>query len=72
MVFMVFFFYVLFFCCFFAFFLIIFRDVGGDAKGRDLWRHYIKNAQAIVFVLDASDEKRLDGQGSFGDEQHGM
>eukprot|EP01084_Bolivina_argentea_P307850 532170_1 len=35
-------------------------DVGGDAKGRDLWRHYVKNAHAIVFVIDASDEYHLD------------
>ena len=35
-------------------------DVGGDAKGRDLWRHYVKNAHAVVFVIDASDEFHLD------------
>mmetsp|Transcript_79698 Transcript_79698/g.97523 ORF Transcript_79698/g.97523 Transcript_79698/m.97523 type:complete len:200 (+) Transcript_79698:66-665(+) len=45
-------------------------DVGGDAKGRDLWRHYIKNAQAIVFIVDSADEQRIDGQGNLNDEQH--
>eukprot|EP01083_Nonionella_stella_P035469 96765_1 len=35
-------------------------DVGGDVKGRDLWRHYVKKAAAVVFIVDASDEYHLD------------
>jgi len=35
-------------------------DVGGDEHGRDLWRHYVKNAHAVVFILDSSDEYHLD------------
>ena len=35
-------------------------DVGGDSKGRDLWRHYISKAHAIIFVIDGSDQVRLD------------
>lgn len=42
--------------------IYICRDVGGDAKGRDLWRHYIIKAHAIVFVVDGSDDVRLDSR----------
>eukprot|EP01084_Bolivina_argentea_P243675 408447_1 len=47
-------------------------DVGGDVNGRDLWRHYLKNAQAVVFILDASDTYHLDqcGDDSAKQELH--
>lgn len=35
-------------------------DVGGDSKGRDLWRHYIKGAHAIVFVVDSANHRTID------------
>jgi len=35
-------------------------DVGGAEQGRDLWRHYVKNAHAVVFVVDSADEYHLD------------
>ena len=34
-------------------------DVGGQHKLRPLWKHYYLNTQAVIFVLDASDQKRL-------------
>jgi len=48
---------------------LIIWDVGGDNKGRDLWRHYIKDANAIVFVVDATDEVRLDNMKSKNQEE---
>jgi small GTP-binding protein len=48
-------------------------DVGGDAKGRDLWRHYIKGAHAIVFVVDSANVDTLDqGQESAKRELHAV
>ena len=34
-------------------------DVGGQDKIRNLWRHYYDNCNAIIFVVDSSDKKRL-------------
>ena len=34
-------------------------DVGGKQIIRPLWKHYYENAQAIVYVIDANDETRL-------------
>ncbi|KAJ3424101.1 e3 ubiquitin-protein ligase trim23 [Anaeramoeba flamelloides] len=34
-------------------------DVGGQDKIRTLWRHYYENVQAILFVVDSSDQERL-------------
>jgi small GTP-binding protein len=31
-------------------------DVGGQKKIRDLWKHYLLDNQAIIYVLDSSDE----------------
>lgn len=35
-------------------------DLGGQARVRALWRHYYRIAEAVVFVVDASDISRLD------------
>ncbi|XP_053201727.1 ADP-ribosylation factor 6-like [Panonychus citri] len=35
-------------------------DVGGQEKIRPLWRHYYIGAQALIFVVDASDRDRID------------
>lgn len=34
-------------------------DVGGQDKIRPLWRHYYRNTQGLVYVVDASDRERL-------------
>ena len=35
-------------------------DVGGQDNIRLLWRHYYANAQGLIFVVDSSDEERID------------
>lgn len=35
-------------------------DIGGQAKIRALWQHYISNNDAIIFVVDAADLERID------------
>ena len=34
-------------------------DVGGQPKLRPLWKHYYLNTQAVIYVIDSSDESRL-------------
>jgi ADP-ribosylation factor protein 1 len=34
-------------------------DIGGQKKIRDLWKHYLINNDAIIYVLDSSDEDRI-------------
>lgn len=34
-------------------------DMGGQDRIRGLWRHYIRNAQGLVFVVDSSDRARV-------------
>eukprot|EP00469_Lotharella_globosa_P012817 CAMPEP_0167777206 /NCGR_PEP_ID=MMETSP0111_2-20121227/3560_1 /TAXON_ID=91324 /ORGANISM="Lotharella globosa, Strain CCCM811" /LENGTH=166 /DNA_ID=CAMNT_0007667355 /DNA_START=60 /DNA_END=561 /DNA_ORIENTATION=- len=34
-------------------------DLGGQDKIRKLWRHYLQNSDALVFVVDSSDRERL-------------
>ena len=34
-------------------------DIGGQKKIRDLWKHYLVNNDAIIYVLDSSDEERI-------------
>jgi len=35
-------------------------DVGGQEKIRPLWRHYYKNVDAVIFVIDSNDGGRFD------------
>eukprot|EP01083_Nonionella_stella_P083548 231061_1 len=42
-------------------------DVGGQDKIRPLWRHYYKNTQGVIFVVDSNDRERIDD--SFGELQ---
>mmetsp|Transcript_82054 Transcript_82054/g.240894 ORF Transcript_82054/g.240894 Transcript_82054/m.240894 type:complete len:210 (+) Transcript_82054:73-702(+) len=35
-------------------------DVGGRDKIRPLWRHYTQGARAIIFVVDSSDQDRVE------------
>jgi ADP-ribosylation factor-like protein 6 len=34
-------------------------DMSGSEKYRNLWEHYYKECNGMVFVIDSSDEKRL-------------
>ncbi|GMH02852.1 hypothetical protein Nepgr_004691 [Nepenthes gracilis] len=34
-------------------------DVGGQDKIRALWRHYFRNTQGLIFVVDSSDRGRI-------------
>jgi small GTP-binding protein len=44
-------------------------DVGGQDKIRPLWRHYFKNTQGLMFVVDSSDRERM---GEAKEELHKM
>ena len=35
-------------------------DIGGRSKTRSLWRHYMANADALIWVVDSTDRQRLD------------
>ncbi|KAG1689489.1 hypothetical protein DVH05_002158 [Phytophthora capsici] len=35
-------------------------DIGGQEKIRSLWKHYLFNNDAVIFVVDASDLERID------------
>ena len=37
----------------------IMYDVGGGAKTRDFWIHYLEDASAIIYVVDSADCDRL-------------
>jgi GTPase SAR1 family protein len=41
-----------------SFFFLVY-DMSGTAKYRNLWEHYYKSVDAIVFVVDASDKIRM-------------
>ena len=34
-------------------------DIGGQGKIRSLWRHYFRNTQGIIFVVDSNDRSRV-------------
>jgi GTPase SAR1 family protein len=34
-------------------------DVGGQSKIRALWKHYYDKAKGIIYVVDSSDEERI-------------
>jgi len=39
-------------------------DLGGRSKSRPLWRHYMQNTQAVIFIVDSKDHDRMvDGNG---------
>lgn len=38
---------------------IICSDIGGQDKIRPLWRHYYHSTDAVVFMVDSQDRKRL-------------
>jgi len=34
-------------------------DVGGQQQIRPLWRHYLANTQAVVYIIDSNDSERM-------------
>lgn len=34
-------------------------DMSGQGRYRDLWEHYYKDCQGVIFVIDSSDRLRL-------------
>ena len=34
-------------------------DIGGQTKIRQLWHHYFEGTNALVYVVDSSDEERF-------------
>ena len=34
-------------------------DIGGGDKIREIWYHYYRDASAVVFILDSTDQNRL-------------
>ncbi|WCJ17784.1 ADP-ribosylation factor [Euphorbia peplus] len=34
-------------------------DVGGQQKIRPLWKHYFKNVDGVIFVVDSNDRERI-------------
>eukprot|EP00470_Lotharella_oceanica_P011548 CAMPEP_0170189212 /NCGR_PEP_ID=MMETSP0040_2-20121228/46265_1 /TAXON_ID=641309 /ORGANISM="Lotharella oceanica, Strain CCMP622" /LENGTH=119 /DNA_ID=CAMNT_0010436709 /DNA_START=1 /DNA_END=357 /DNA_ORIENTATION=- len=34
-------------------------DMSGSGKYRNLWEHYYKDCNGVIFVIDSADEKRL-------------
>jgi len=37
----------------------VFEDVGGHEALRDFWSNYYDNANSLIYVIDAADEKRM-------------
>ncbi len=35
-------------------------DIGGQTTIRNLWHYYIQGSEALIYVLDSSDEERFD------------
>lgn len=35
-------------------------DIGGQTKLRSLWHHYYSGSDAVIYVLDSSDEERIE------------
>merc|ERR1719300_631545 len=35
-------------------------DLGGQNKIRNLWKHYYKNSDGIIFVVDSTDRERME------------
>ena len=35
-------------------------DIGGQEKIRMLWKHYYENTSCLIYVLDSSDEERME------------
>eukprot|EP00741_Cyanophora_paradoxa_P022150 tig00021435_g21382.t1 len=35
-------------------------DLGGQQRLRDLWKHYYKEADGVIFVVDSHDQARMD------------
>lgn len=38
----------------------VFWDLGGQSSMRGVWNHYLADANAVMFVVDAADPARMD------------
>jgi hypothetical protein len=38
---------------------LVVNDLGGSARVRDIWRHYLAESFGFVFVIDASNRNRI-------------
>ena len=43
-------------------------DIGGQKTIRPYWRNYYENTEALIYVVDAADRKRIDEAGFELDE----
>lgn len=47
--------------------ILQFWDLGGQRDIRSIWHRYYDDCQAVIYVIDASDEKRMEeGWAVFG------
>ena len=44
-------------------------DIGGQESIRQLWKHYYANTDAIIYVIDSNDLKRIKGRASHAKEE---
>lgn len=40
--------------------MLIRTDIGGQDRLRPLWRYYFEGTQALVYVVDSNDTRRID------------
>ena len=38
---------------------IVLNDLGGGARVRDIWKHYLAESYGFIFVIDASNRNRI-------------
>lgn len=38
---------------------LVLNDLGGSARVRDIWKHYLAESYGFVFVIDASNRNRI-------------
>ena len=38
---------------------IVLNDLGGGARVRDIWKHYLAESYGFIFVVDASNRNRI-------------
>ncbi|NXK94092.1 ARL14 protein, partial [Formicarius rufipectus] len=41
-------------------FILTFWDVGGQEKMRQLWSHFLEDTDALLYVVDSSEKRRLE------------
>lgn len=38
---------------------LVLNDLGGGARVRDLWKHYLAESYGFIFVIDSSNRSRV-------------